>query len=249
MRFKFLDFKLKQDFDRIKILHWGHFICIMLALLLEMYHGITGWFFGFVIMVVAGILYRLYFRTINNLYYTTWTFSFFVFVYLLVGFLGAVFGHHITVLTQIYFLAIVLLAVESYLLSSPIYFPRVSWWEYDFRYRADLKVEVNVADKVMEGRLTDLRRAAGCVVVFEEVDVGEIMNIKTIEGNIALVAEIMSKRENILGRGVVYGVKFHFQRGEERNNFLTLCKFFKEKKLFQKKIKFKKIKDVHREIN
>jgi ribosomal protein S1 len=68
-----------------------------------------------------------------------------------------------------------------YFLSSPIYYPRVSWWEYDFRYRDDLKIEVKSFEDVIDARLTDLRRQAGCVAIFEELKIGQEIKVQVIK--------------------------------------------------------------------
>ncbi len=75
----------------------------------------------------------------------------------------------------------VLLGIEMYKLYGPIYYPLVNWWEYDFRFRSDVKVLVSLPDQAMvEGRLTDLRRKAGCVVLFDEMHVGDTLALRPL---------------------------------------------------------------------
>lgn len=127
------------------------------------------------------------------------------------------------------------------MLSSPIYFPLIRWWEYDFRYRNDIKANVQYNESSFEGRLTDLRRGAGCVVLFENLNVGEYFEITVISNKkeLALKAEIMSKREYSIARGYTYGVKFHFARDGEKNNFAKLCHLWNQERTSKLKMKFK----------
>jgi hypothetical protein len=241
MKIKFIDFKLKQDFDRIVILHYCHFIILSMLLLIEFLSGFTGFLSSLIKIGFLFFIYKMYFKMMRNFYYTFWTFSFFIFLYMLVGLWNGFFVYSHIPIAWLYFLAIIALAVECYYLSSPLYYPRVSWWEYDFRFRDDLKVEIIVDNQKMSGRLTDIRRNAGCVVLFESLKTGAVIDLKTIEGEIELVAEIVSKRFNNVGRGIIYGVKFHFKQRDDRNNFLSLCRFFENRKRINKKSKYHKL--------
>ena len=54
----------------------------------------------------------------------------------------------------------------------------VKWWIYDFRYRNDVKIIVYHFSDIkketkINGRLTDVRRGAGCITLFENFPVGE----------------------------------------------------------------------------
>ena len=241
MKIKFIDFKLKKDFDRIVILHYCHFIILLILLLIEFVDGYISLPRALLKAVFFIFIYKMYFKMMKNFYYTFWTFSFFILVYMLVGFWQGLFVYVYLPISWLYFFAILSLLVECYYISSPLYYPRVSWWEYDFRYRDDLKIEILTNEKKLTGRLTDIRRNAGCVVLFESIKTGSIIDLKTLEGNIELVAEVVSKRFNTLGRGIVYGVKFHFNKPDDRNNFLSLCRFFENKKSSNKKSKYHKL--------
>ena len=227
MKIHLNDPRQKREFDKITILHWGHFAFVTVALLMESFHGQIG-LFGFVKIVTVLFLYRLYFKTLKNLFYTFWIFSLFLIFYLLTGLTeGLWFFNDAPGPTFCYLLALLVLGLEIYLLNSPVYYPRVNWWEYDFRYRHDLKVYITFKGKQLEGRLTDLRREAGCIVLFDDLEVGESF-ILIIDDNDddkkrkKLNVQILSKRDETIGRGIRYGVRFNFDTHEEKVLFNDL---------------------------
>jgi hypothetical protein len=142
----------------------------------------------------------------------------------------------------IYLAALGLIALESYLISSPVFYPRVPWWEYDFRYRGDLKINVSHKGENLEGRLTDLRRGAGCVLLFENIEIQDEVSIYPLDYDIGieLIAEIKNKREELVGRGISYGVKFVFNSEEQEKQYKRLTKLWTESKIIKKRHKFKK---------
>lgn len=126
------------------------------------------------------------------------------------------------------------------MLSSPIYYPQISWWEYDFRYRDDLKISVKSQDHEMNARLTDLRRQAGCVAMFEELKLGEeiIINAALDEDNVLLRGIVMSKRRDVIGRPLIYGVQFKFDSKSNKKRYEGLERLWKKQKNSKRKMKF-----------
>ncbi len=235
MRLSLANLNIKEDLDRLRVIHWAHFYIVFCALWAEIYHGFLSFFSGSLEVILLAIFYRFYFKMVKELYYSFWSFSFVLGTYLLVGFFKGIFVYHSALFIYLYLLAIIFFGSEVYILSSPIYFPIVSWWEYDFRYRDELKIKVNISgsSEEHEGRLTDLRRQAGCVVLLKDIDVGE--SLALIYENIAVSyqfkAKIMSKREPLVGRGYHYGVKFEFVDDDAKeifNNFVYLWKVDKK---------------------
>jgi hypothetical protein len=127
-----------------------------------------------------------------------------------------------------------------YILSSPIYYPRVSWWEYDFRYRDDLRIKVKSGESEYEARLTDLRRYAGCVGLFEELKLGDeiIVNAKIDDVTMILRGQVMSKRRYLIGRPVIYGVMFKFDSRVNKKRYIQLVQMWKKEKNNKRKLKF-----------
>ncbi|MBT3585320.1 MAG: PilZ domain-containing protein [Halobacteriovoraceae bacterium] len=237
MQLRDFNLKLKQDFDRVDVLHWGHFVFLILACLFELIHG-GGFFLGLFKITALLFFYRLYFKTKAQLYYSFWTFSFLLILFLLQKILATDISSVATLCT----FSLIILAVEMYILSSPIYYPRVSWWEYDFRFRHDLKIKVTCDGEEYEGRLTDLRREAGCVNLFEEKEVGTqfLISLEGEHSNDTYTTEVMSKRRYSLGRPLNYGVRFIFKDNQAKNDFNRFCKFFHSERKDKRKLKLSK---------
>jgi len=245
MRISIPKFKFKKDLDRIVFLHWSHFICFFAALLAKIFYGTTSWGSGLIKIALVLFFYQVFFRTLRNLFYTFWTLSFLIGLYLIVTMAVAYFIEGTPLVAHLCALAIFFLALECYLLSSPIYYPLVHWWEYDFRYRHDLKIELNYEGMSFPGRLTDLRRGAGCVVSFDDFPTRKNLAIKTVLkqndepiSHIILTGELMSKRSNSIGRGLIYGVKFLLKTDQEKKAFKTLMQYWRRERSLRVRKKF-----------
>jgi hypothetical protein len=152
----------------------------------------------------------------------------------------------------LYALAFIFFSIEIYILFSPIYYPVISWWEYDFRYRDELKVKTKYfvgkeGEQSVEGRLTDLRREAGCLVLLNKLSIGEVISVEY--ENIAIkhsfTAKIISRREPLVGRGFVYGVKFYFKDDEAKEDFENFVYLWKVDNKMRKRKKYLQEADVH----
>src|SRR5690606_6656401 len=116
-----------------------------------------------------------------------------------------------------------------------LFFPRVQWWEYDFRYRGDLKIKIKHNGVLFPARLTDLRRSEACVEAFEDLKIKEVCNIEIEldEKVFSINGEIKTKKQIIPGRPLRYGIKIDFISQDQRKNFYELEKLWKN----QKKVK------------
>ena len=233
-----LDITFKSETKTIKFLLKAFFFFIHLAIMTE---------------IVAGPKFRLgvkllfflylttpYYKTIKHRYYTYWTFSTFLLFYIIYKINEQFFVEHHTHIGILYLVSCLILIVKMYILSSPIYYPRVSWWEYDFRYRDDLKIKVKRSELEYDARLTDLRRFAGCVALFEEVKLGEeiIINAKVDDVSVSLRGQVMSKRRDLIGRPLIYGVKFRFDSRSNKKRYIQLVRLWKKEKHSKRKLKF-----------
>lgn len=185
-------------------------------------------------------LAKPYYKTIKHRYYTYWTFSALLFIYLLFKIHEQFYvlnNDHIGVL---YLISTFILIIKMYLLSSPIYYPQISWWEYDFRYRDDLKIGVKSGENDFQARLTDLRRQAGCVAMFEELKLGEEIQVSAVldEENVLLRCVVMSKRRDVIGRPLIYGVQFKFDSKSNKKRYTRLERLWKKQKNSKRKMKF-----------
>jgi hypothetical protein len=232
-----IDNNFKTESKAIKFLLKAFFFFIHLAIMTEMVATPK-------IRIALRLLFFIYlsgpyYKTIKHRYYTYWTFSLVLFLYLNFKIYEEFFVLHLNHIGTLYVFSTIILILKMYFLSSPIYYPRVSWWEYDFRYRDDLKIEVKSHDKEYEARLTDLRRQAGCVALFEEMKIGEEISIHAQLENesVNLRCTVMSKRRELLGRPIIYGVQFKFQSKTSKKRYQQLEKMWKSEKNTKRKLK------------
>jgi hypothetical protein len=234
-----IELNFKSETRVIQFLLKTLFFFIHLAIMTEM---VAHFKISYVIRLIFFLYFvRPYHQTIKNRYYTYWTFSGLLFVYLLIKINEQFFQMHQDHIGVLYLIATLLLIAKMYILSSPIYYPRVSWWEYDFRYRDDLKITVkNKYEKILEARLTDLRRLAGCVALFEDLKLGEeiIVNAKVGVESVTLRGQVMSKRRELLGRPLIYGIQFKFDSKTNKKRYSMLEKMWKKEKNNKRKSKF-----------
>lgn len=245
MRISIPKLKLKKDFDRITLMHWGHLLCFTLALFSKILYGVNHWGSGLTKILLLFVIYYFYTSTLKNLFYTFWTFTVFIALYFATNMGLAQFSYNAPWLVYFCGAGLFLLIWESFLLSSPIYYPLVHWWEYDFRYRHDLKIELTHEGMSFPGRLTDLRRGAGCVVSFDDFPVRKNLSIKTVLkhsdehiDHIILTGELMSKRGNSIGRGFTYGVKFILKKDHDRKAYKKLTQFWRNERSSRMRKKF-----------
>lgn len=231
--------KLRSEIDRLEVLHWGIFFFLFLALFYEVVE--FGNWFEFLIETTFFVGFFFFVRRLfKRLYYSFWFFTGLMFGFFLLKLFNQPFWSFSFLC---YFLASVLLIMEAYHLWTPIFYPIVSWWEYDFRYRDDLKVQLICGGDKFEGRLTDLRRNAGCVACFKDLKMGETIKIHPFQDfdKVAFEAEIMSKRKYSIGRPFNYGVKFkvyNMDNPTSERMYKNFCLFWKDERKNKLKKKF-----------
>jgi hypothetical protein len=235
MRLTITDLKLRQELDRVFVLHWTHFGMLCLSLLTSLIKFETP-VYDLVLLGLLISFYRLYYLTIKKLYYTFWTFS----IVLLVFLAGKIIFYSMTpVQFYLHLLAVIFVVMEMYILHNPIYYPIVSWWEYDFRYRHDLKVSVSTENhESLWGRLNDLRRESAGLQLFEDLPIGTVLDVEYEDKKFK--GEIMSKRRYSVGRPWTYGFKFYLNNEDEKHTYEKLMLSYKSEKVLKVKDKFKK---------
>lgn len=235
-----LDTHIRTESRAISFLARALFFLIHLAIMTEIIAGPIK-FRLFVRLLFFLWFVKPYLSTIKNRYYTYWSLSVALAIYLIIKINEQFFVMDRPHIGWLYVLAEVVLFCNMYLLSSPIYYPIVSWWEYDFRYRDDLKITVkhDHGENELEARLTDLRRHAGCVSAFEEFKIGDPISIKaTVEGESAILrGVVMSKRREYFGRAWNYGVQFKFEGKIAKKRFEQLGKLWVKEKDTKKKLR------------
>lgn len=240
MKLNILRFDFRQDLDRLKVLHWGLFLSMALSLVFRWKAELTT---VHLLLHAAPLLliFRFFYWSARELYYSFWFLAFILFCYMAFNLFRGPFESFNFTIKFFNLLGLVILSVEAYLLSSPIYYPRVNWWEYDFRFRPDMKITVhNQADEPWEGRLCDVRRQAGCVILFKNLKIGDQIEINAagIYRDLKLNGQIVSKREYLVGRGITYGVKFNFNSYNDQENFGRLYELWKNQRKLKAMQKF-----------
>jgi hypothetical protein len=245
-KIEFSNLQIKQDMDKILVLHFGQYLFLAMGLLIELTtFSDKSWTFTKLLFISFASV--LFYKTLKNLYYTFWTFSIFFLLFYFTSLFGSFSGEGTFLLMSCYLFSCTLLSLEMYLLYSPIYYPVVRWWEYDFRYRHDLKALVTKinCEKNEEyiGRLTDVRRNAGCIQLFEKLKISEKVSINVTLDEVTtkiLRGEVISKRQYSVGRPWNYGIKMSFENLEEQAQYKELEFNWKSDRQDKIKRKFEK---------
>jgi|GEM_PF-2908086 len=192
-------------------------------------------------LLLYGSFLIFFYQMFLNLQYTFWTFSVFFAAFWGYKILFYTTKFHFNFLGASIFMSVIFLTA-CYLLYSPIYYPKVRWWEYDFRFREDVKAFFSLHNRplrLIECRVTDFRRNSGCVVSFEDLNSGEIIEFKIPyqEKILSPKAKIITKREYLLGRGKTYGISFIFKDEADKITYKDFSQFWSNRKktLIQKK--------------
>ncbi len=199
-------------------------------------------FYPELIFIVAVL--RFFARAYINKNYAFWGLSLVLSFYLFLNILHYTFLQHNIFILYISFLATLFLVINCYVMSSPLYFPRVQWWEYDFRYRGELKAFVHINGEVKESRLTDLRRDCANVMAFDQLRLGEEIEIDIPfdSRSFTIKGELKTAREDIPGRPIRYGLKLILKTDEDRKSLLELQKVWNMQKRAMIRRKFAELK-------
>jgi hypothetical protein len=232
---------LQNSYDKVKFLTILQAVFVLIAFFSEAFVTQTVLNFSFIFQfILLFVAFNFYYNALSNLYYSFWNISVVLAIYYLVS-LGRnllLIGH--PMIGGFFFISLIFLMIACYIISSPLYYPRFHWWEYDFRYRADIRCWVEVHGQQFRGRLSDLRRGAACLELFNQISVGETIqiDIEILNQNFTLFAEIRSRREPIIGRSIVYGLKFINSDLEQRQRLKFLSNYWNESKKIKIRNKF-----------
>jgi hypothetical protein len=237
----FKKLNLQKSFDKVKLLTFLQFIFVVIGFLGEAFvtQSVLNLSFIFQFLILL-VIFNFYYRALINLYYSYWNISLILSVYYLVSLSRNYLVLSNPLIGSLFLFSFIFLFAAVYIISSPLYYPRFSWWEYDFRFRADIKCSVEIEGKEIWGRLSDLRRGAACLELFAQLPVGQSIQINTeiLNQNFTLFGEIRSKREPIIGRSHVYGIKFVNYDLEQRQRLKFLTNYWRETKKIKTRNKF-----------
>lgn len=243
---KLFEIELNEDYRSSLV---SQFILMFITLPLSVIvraHERTLVEFNFILeFVLLCVLFNFYFKAQKQRNYSFWGISLLIGLYLLKIILMYTFVDYQIFILYFAFLACLFLGINCYLMSSPLYFPRVQWWEYDFRYRGDLKSFVKVDDKVISTRVTDLRRDAACVESFEHIDLDTPVELEIEhDGDLYIApAKVKTSKEFIKGRPIRYGIVFNLKDEKVREDFTRLKKLWNRSKKVKIRNKFEQLKE------
>jgi hypothetical protein len=237
----FTKFNLQNSYDKVKFLTLMQFFFVLIAFVAEAFVTQSVLNFSFLFQLVLLIAsYNFYYNALSNLYYSYWNISILLAIYYLVSLTRnfLVIGH--PMIGVMFFFCFLFLIAACYIISSPLYYPRVHWWEYDFRFRADIRCSAEIDGQQFRGRLSDLRRGAACLELFNHTHIGQPIqiNLEILNQNFTLFAEIRSKREPIIGRSIIYGIKFVNNDLEQKQRLRLLTNYWHESKKIKIRNKF-----------
>ena len=234
-------FNLQNSFDKVKFLTLLQFIFVFIAFVSEAIVTNSIVYFSFVFQLALLLFtFNFYYKALSHLYYSYWNISVILVIYYLVSLTRNFLVMGNPAVGSLFFFSLILLIAAGFIISSPLYYPRVHWWEYDFRFRADIRCLVEIDGHQFRGRLSDLRRGAACLELFTHSQIGQPVqiNLEILNQNFTLFAEIRSKREPILGRSIVYGIKFLNTDLEQKQRLRLLTNYWDESKKIKIRNKF-----------
>lgn len=232
---------LQNSYDKVKFLAILQFVFVLIAFVAEALFTQSvlnfSFIFQFIVLLVA---FNFYYTALSNLFYSFWNMSVIFAIYYLVAMSRNFLVLKFPMIGFLFLLSLGFLAISCYIVSSPLYYPRFHWWEYDFRFRADIKCWIEVEGKQYRGRLSDLRRGAACLELFKTMPVGQAIQISVeiLNQNFTLFAEVRSRREPIIGRSIIYGIKFVNADLEQRQRLKFLTNYWNESKKIKIRNKF-----------
>jgi hypothetical protein len=230
---KIFEIDINEDFKRAIISQYFLMIFTFLLSIVIHTHEKSIINFGFLVeIVLLGLGFKFYFTAQKNRNYAYWGITFLIAGFLIMNVLHYTFVDYDIFILYISFLAGIFLAINSYVMSSPLFYPRVQWWEYDFRFRGDLKTQVETKNKSLEGRLTDLRRGCGSFDIFSYIalDSNVVLKVSIDEKTYLLSGQVKTIKQVTPGRPIRYGVKIDLSDDEVKSTYLDIKKIWDENK-------------------
>jgi hypothetical protein len=195
--------KIKSEFDFCKLLDVLNSIILVNVTFNYLAQDGLFSFNSIAVILPIFLLVFLKFNSLKNIRYTFW-FTLFLNT-LIIIFYSFFFFKKNLVLFQL-LTSYVFIFFECYIMSSPIFFPRVNWWEFDFRFRNDLKVKVLIDEEEFNGRMIDLRRGSLGLTLFKAVSQDTEVKI-ILNEKLYITGKVVTSREPNPGRGLFYGIR------------------------------------------
>lgn len=212
----------KQDYyyclNALKVMIFFFFIAIIYE---AFFMKVLGMKEFWIVSIFSIFYFRIYYESLKEMIYSFWGLSIPFHLYLLYSLGFAILYEDVGLAGYIYLSLVVIHWIIFYIMLSPVYYPRIQWWEYDFRFRTDLKGIINQGNQPYECRLTDLRRGAGSVAVFSNLKLGEkaIFNCESFGSKYEFEIVTASMAVNVPGRGMSYGFRFILPNKEIKRKY------------------------------
>jgi hypothetical protein len=239
------NFNFKKDYRISLYLYFVMMISFYVAFVAELiWLRPISWMLQFATLIFALVYFKILYQALKELYYSFWGLVILYAGYAFYCYFQSLTYLHLSTPSYAYLTSLVCLAIIAFIMSSPVYYPIFNWWEVDFRFRNDLKAKVEIGGHEHECRVSDMRRWAGCLMVFSEFELPAYGQLKYIlDGEkISLPVAIATKSEAIPGRGFSYGFKFIITSKDEGQTYQKLMNHWHSGSKNKLQEKFKKIK-------
>lgn len=238
---KLFETDINEDFRRAIVSQYFLMIFTFLMAIVVRAHEETLFHFSFIVeLILLGIVFKFYFQAQKFKNYAYWGITFLLGVLLVKNIFYYTFLNHDLFILYITFLAFMFLGINSYVMSSPLFYPRVQWWEYDFRYRGDLKTLIKLEHSHYEARLTDFRRSACCVEAFDYIDLDREITLEILYKDKTYIIDGVIKTNKVIvpGRPIRYGIKFDINNEDIKVVYNTIRTIWNENKRAKIRSKF-----------
>ncbi|MAZ49382.1 MAG: hypothetical protein CME65_12550 [Halobacteriovoraceae bacterium] len=243
---KLVEDESSDDYKKSIVIQYIFNLLTFSLFLLVRIHNKAFFQFNFILEFVGLFLILRYYRhSQKNRNYAFWGYTILVSLYLFIHLLHFSFVDQNIIVLYLAILASLFLIINCLVMSSPLYYPRVQWWEYDFRYRGDLKATIKRAGDEFDARMVDLRREAISVLAFDQISLNQEITITVPYGNSTyeLLGKVKTIREDIAGRPISYGVELILKEEKSKKSYLELLRLWSMHKKVNVRRKFSELKE------
>lgn len=243
---KLVEDESSDDFKKSIVIQYIFNLLTFSLFLLVRIHNKAFFQFNFVLELVAlFFLLRFYRHAQRNRNYAFWGYTILLALYLFIHILHFSFVDQNIFVLYVAILSSLFLLINCLVMSSPLYYPRVQWWEYDFRYRGDLKGTVKRAGEEFDARMVDLRREAMSVLAFDSISLNQEIVVAIPYGNslYELKGKVKTIREDVAGRPISYGLELILKDDKSKKSYHELFKLWNMHKKVNIRRKFAELKD------
>ncbi len=215
--------------QRVWFVYFLHVFTTILYIILDGFYTETMLSFWFLVTFVGSLfVYRFLYSSIKKLFYSYWGLTVFILLFLVKNIIAYSFSDLNSILIWLLLLSLVTLFMSMYQMSSPIFYPRVQWWEYDFRYRGDIKIKVLRNEEESNARMSDFFYDVGCIESFKDFKIGETIDVvfKYESYHLNLKSTVKTIRKIIPGRPIRYGVKFSLPDEQTKHDLKMMRKLW-----------------------